>query len=418
MKVSVIGGGSTYTPELVDGLLSRQKDLPPMELSLYDIDAKRLQIVGGLCQRMVKGSRKLQVTLASARRDSLEGANFVVIQIRVGGQEARQKDTLLGLSHGLIGQETVGIGGFSKALRTIPVVLEIARELQECSPRGVILNFTNPAGMVTEALNKYSRVAAVGLCNIPWLMKKDIANYFKWDPSGISFDYVGLNHLSWARRISYKGKDVTAKILQESKKLGQGRYPFPKELIQSLGMLPSPYLQYYYDREGMVKKLKSNQKTRAQEVMAIEKALLKIYQNPRIAKKPKELEKRGGIYYGEAAASLMTSLLNSSPEVHILNYPNKVFPWLPPDAVIEAPFLVSSTTLKPVSIGEVELPVRGLISLMKAYEALTIEAAIHGDRDLAYQALLLNPLVGNANLAHQLLSEIIKLHKPLLPQFR
>lgn len=419
MKLAIIGGGSTYTPELVDGIARRKGFLPFREIWLHDLDSRRLDILAAFSRRQLEvlgSSARVQATRELG--PALEGADFVVSQIRVGGQAARQTDTELGLKHGLIGQETTGCGGFACALRHIPASIHIAREMEKRCPHAVLLNFTNPAGIVTQALLQATKIRTVGICNVPWVMAKDVADYYHVSLESVELEYFGLNHLSWATRIRVEGADKTREILARCREVHPERYDFSPDLIEAVGALPSPYLQYYYRAPEVLEKLQKAAKSRAQEVMEIESHLLERYSEPDLCEKPPELMKRGGIYYGEVAASAMKALAGSLPERHILNLPNgKVFPWLPEETVIEFPWKVSRGRVVPEPAPQVPDHLRTLMMQVKTYEVLTIRAALQGDKKSSYLALLVNPLVGSASKAEAMLEELLRVNKAYLPQF-
>jgi 6-phospho-beta-glucosidase len=418
MKLTIVGAGSTYTPELIDGIGRRKELLSFSNIDFFDPDEKRLEILAGFARRQLSAFKMpVEVRTTTRLEEALEGADFVVSQIRVGGQKARQKDTELGLSHGVIGQETVGCGGFACALRHIPASLEIARTMEKLCPDAVLLNFTNPAGMVTQALTLHSKVKTIGICNVPWVMQKDIAHFFQVPFESVELEYFGLNHLSWVSKVKIDGKDKTADLLQNYRKLHENRYDFPEELIEALHVLPSPYLRYYYLADEVLKELKKAPKTRAQEVMDIEASLLRQYADPSLTEKPPDLMKRGGIYYGELASAAMAALVQNKPVRLILNLPNEdVFPWLPKEAIIEHPWYISMQGHSSAQDADVPQSIRSLMIQVKTYEGLAIEAALTGSWKLAYQALLVNPLVGTAGKAKAILEALMTSYPELLKQ--
>jgi len=389
-----------------------------------DIDAEKLAVVGGLAQRMVAAAGlPIRVVLTGDRRAAIAGAQFVVTQFRVGGLQARARDERIPLQFGVIGQETTGPGGFMKALRTIPVVLEIAREIRELAPEAWLINFTNPAGIVTEAVARYGEgVRAVGLCNVPITMRNTLAAMLGAPRETVTLDYVGLNHLSWARRVLVRGQDVTRQLLDRMEELmNMPNIPaigLDLEAIRALGMIPSPYLRYYYARDAVLAKQLKAEKTRAEEVMAYEAQLLELYRNPELREKPALLEKRGGAYYSDAACALMAAIWNDAREVHIVNVVNSgATPDLPYGAVVEVPAVVGRDRVTPLAVGRLEPAIRGLVQQVKAYEELTVEAAVTGSRDLALQALIANPLVPSVRVAREMLPVLLEASRPYLPQF-
>ena len=428
MKVAVIGGGSTYTPELVNGFLNRTDQFPLKELWLMDIDAARLEIVGGFAQRMVeaKGS-PFKVVLTTDQREAVKNASYVTTQLRVGQMEARRKDEYLGKRHGLIGQETTGVGGMAKALRTIPVILKIAEDMRELAPGALLANFTNPSGLVTQALSKYTPdVTAVGVCNVPITTKMTIIEALERatgkhiDPERTELRTLGLNHLSWHRGFSVDGEDVWPQVIEAyiTALKAEEDPEWDPRTIEVLRMMPNYYLQYYYHTD---KKLASQEEwppSRAEEVIEIEKDLLRQYADPDLKEPPADLMKRGGAYYSTVATQLLNAHYNDLGEIHIVNTRNNgaVKEW-PADWVLEMPAKISRKGVEPLPAEPLPPVCFGLIAQVKAYELLTVEAAVHGDRNAAYQALLAHPLGPKADKIPAVLEDMLETHKPYLPQF-
>lgn len=408
MKLAIIGAGSTYTPELIDGLAGQKGLLSFHEIFLFDTDVSRLEVLTEFSKRQLKAlGSETKIVQTQSMPKALEGADFVISQIRVGGQAARERDAELGLKHNLVGQETVGCGGFACALRHIPVSVDLAKAMETYCPNAILINFTNPAGMVTQALLQAGKIRAVGICNVPYVMAKDIADHYNVRYEAVQLDYFGLNHLSWAVKVRVKGEDCTKEVLQHYSELNAERYNFPADLIQSLEALPSPYLRYYYLTPEVLSELKQARKSRAQEVMEIEETLLRKYADPKFHDKPPELMKRGGIYYGQVAVSAMKALVSEQPERVIVNLPNgKTFSWLPPEAVIEYPWRLSRKRCAPEPSLQVPPIMQSLMIQVKTYETLTIEAALTGSRKAAYLALLANPLVGSASEARAIVDHV------------
>jgi 6-phospho-beta-glucosidase len=421
IRVCVIGAGSTYTPELVEGLINEAPALRVQELVFVDINRERLEILGGLARRMFEAAgQSVPVRLTEEKREGIEGADFVLNQIRVGGQAARIRDEKTGRRHNVVGQETTGPGGFAKALRTIPVALSIAADIRELSPDAWMINFTNPAGMVTESLLRFGGVKIMGLCNSPFGLQTEIARTLDLSPDQVRMDYVGLNHLSWVRSISVAGEDVSSEVVQ---KLVDRHHDsddtFDQELIENLGMIPSSYLRYFYHQEKVLAEQREGKATRGERVWEIEQSLLEQYRDPSLCCKPPLLEKRGGAYYSTLAVSLVSSIHNDTRDVHIVDTRNDgALPDLPTDVAVEMPSVIDATGAHSITAGHLPFSIRGLVQHVKAYEELTIEAAITGDERDALLALTANPLVPSFETARDLWHDIKREYADLLPKFR
>ena len=428
MKVAVFGGGSSYTPELVNGFLDRIETLPLTELWLMDILPERLDIVGGFAQRMVaaKGT-PFQVHLTTNQQEAIQGADYVTTQLRVGWMQARREDEYLGRRHGLIGQETTGVGGMGKALRTIPVILGIARDVQTLAkPDALLVNFTNPSGLVTQALaNCVPEVTAVGVCNSPFHMKMDVlAGLAEMgivvEPERAQLDTLGLNHLTWHRGFTVDGEDVWPRVLEQYlAHLDQEDNPeWSPELIETLQMIPNYYLHYFYATERKLAKQEAWPPSRAEQVMQIEAELLAQYAEPERSKPPEGLMQRGGAYYSTVATQLLNAHYNDLNEQHVVNVPNQgaVVGW-PDEWVLELPALVGREGIRPLPAQPLPPAVFGLMQQVKMYELLTVAAAVHGDRQAAYQALLTHPLGPAADKVQTVLDDMLATHQAYLPQF-
>ena len=426
MKVAVIGGGSSYTPELINGFLDKIETFPVKELWLMDISRERLDIVGKFAQRMVKEKGSpFKVHLSSDRRKAIEDAQYIITQLRVGGMAARREDEYLGRRHGLIGQETTGVGGLAKALRTIPVILSIAQDIKEVSPDALLVNFTNPAGLNTEALARFApEVQTVGVCNVPITTKIRILKNIGYNipHEHAQLNTLGLNHLSWHRGMTVDGEDVWPRVLE---KYIEGHFDdpphviFPAEMIRSLRVLPNSYLQYYYFTE---KKLKEQEKwppSRAEQVIEIEANLLRQYSEPNRTEPPDDLMKRGGAHYSTVATQLLDAHYNDLDETQILNVPhNGAISGYPGDWVLEMPCKVNRKGVKPIKADPLPSACYGLLASVKSYELLTMKAAVHGDKDAAYQALLAHPLGPSADKVETVLQDLLKTNRGYLPQFK
>ena len=418
VKVAVVGGGSTYTPELVEGFVTRTDRLPLDELVLFDIDAERLGVVGGLAERMLrKAGYAGELRLTGDRRQAIEGADFVIVQLRVGKQAARYLDETIPPRFGCIGQETTGPGGFAKALRTVPVVLELAELTAEIGAPGAwFVDFTNPTGLVTQALLDQGH-RALGLCNVAIGFQREFAGHFGVTPQRVQLEHVGLNHLSWERKVLVDGTDRLPEILETAIDLVAEDTEMPHELIRALGAIPSYYLHYYY-LTGRVVEQQKTARTRAEEVMEIETGLLELYRDPTLDTKPKLLEERGGAFYSEAAAALIASLFAGTGDVQVVNVRNQgAIPNLPADAVVEVGCRVDRDGAHPLVVEPLAPEMLGLVAHAKAYEQLTIEAARTGDRSLALKALMANPLVPDYDTAAPLLEALVDANRANLPRF-
>lgn len=417
VKVSVVGGGSTYTPELVEGLASRADRLPVDELVLLDPDPLRLEVVGALAGRMLDrlgwGGR---LVLTDRREEALEGADFVIVQLRIGGQAARLSDETIPGRFGAIGQETTGAGGFAKALRTVPVVLELAEEsARRGAPGAWFVDFTNPTGLVTQALLDGGH-RAVGLCNVAISLQRRLAARFEVEPDRVSLDHVGLNHLTWERAVTVDGVDRMDAILEDPSSY-PGADEFPAELVRALRAIPSPYLHYYYFPTEVLEHQRTH-RSRAEEVMEIEAGLLELYRDPTLDEKPKLLDERGGAFYSEAAAALVASLHAGTGDVQVVNVRNGgAIPGLPDDDVVEVPARVDREGAHPLATSPLAPEMLGIVQHAKAYERLTIDAALSGDRTTARTALLANPLVGDYGVAAPLLDALLDANRAFLPRF-
>jgi 6-phospho-beta-glucosidase len=420
LRICVIGGGSVYTPELVAGFIKHKEELPIRALTLMDINEERLQIVGGLAQRMFKAAdMEIKVELTTNREEALADADYIIIQIRVGGIAARTLDEKIPLGFGIVGQETVGPGGFANALRTIPVILEMAEDAERLAPNSVLINFTNPSGMVTEALLRYTKAKAIGLCNVPITMKYMIASWLNVDPGKIFLDYVGLNHLSWVRGVHVDREDFSQKAwLAAIERAEKGEFPFSPELIKILGLIPSYYLRYYYHHDEVLAEIQKTGKTRAEVVAEIDAELLRLYSDPGLTKPPPPLGRRGGAHYSTAAVALISAMHNNKGEVQILNVQNlQAIPELPEGAVVEVPCVVTRSSVTPLPQKPLPPEIRGLVQAVKAYEELTIKAAAEGDEKSALQALLAHPFVTSFAQAKALWEAIKKANQAFLTRF-
>jgi len=408
VKVAVIGGGSTYTPELVSGLARERNQLDVSELVLHDVDSERLEIVGGLARRMLeRGGFDGRLTLTADLDGAVDAARFVLIQIRVGGQEARLRDETVPLACGCIGQETTGAGGFAKAMRTVPVVLEIAERVRERAGENAwIIDFTNPVGIVTRALIDNGH-RAVGLCNVAISFQRRFSDLLGVDPARVVVDQVGLNHLTWVRAVLLDGDDVLPDLIDSHGDAVAAEVELPLRLIRELGAVPSYYLRYFYAHDEVLREQLEGT-PRAAVVAEIERELLDLYRDPDLAVKPALLARRGGAHYSEAAVGLVGSLANADGLVHEVDVRNDgALAGLADDDVVEVPARVGASGIEPLAQAPLAPEILGLVQHVAAYERLAAEAAVTRDAALAHKALLTHPLLGQDVLAEELLARLL-----------
>lgn len=411
MKLTVVGGGSTYTPELVDGFARLRDTLPIEELVLVDPAAGRLELVGGLARRIFarQGHPGRIVTTDDLDR-GVEGADAVLLQLRVGGQAAREQDETWPLECGCVGQETTGAGGLAKALRTVPVVLDIAERVRRTNPDAWIIDFTNPVGIVTRALLRAGH-KAVGLCNVAIGLQRKFAARLGVAPAEVHLDHVGLNHLTWETGVRLggpSGEDVLPKLLADHGDGIAAELRLPRPVLDRLGVVPSYYLRYYYAHDEVVREL-GTKPSRAAEVAAMERELLELYADPALDEKPALLGRRGGAFYSEAAVDLAASLLGDggSPYQVVNTLNGGTLPFLPADAVIEVQAAVGRQGAAPLPVPTVDPLYAGLMANVTAYEDLALDAALRGGRDRVFRALLAHPLIGQYAYAEDLTDRLI-----------
>ncbi|MBD5501962.1 MAG: 6-phospho-beta-glucosidase [Lachnospiraceae bacterium] len=431
LKIATIGGGSSYTPELIEGFINRYQSLPVKDIYLLDIEAGRqkLEIVSALASRMVeKSGIDLKIHATFDREEALKDADFVTTQFRVGLLDARIRDEEIPLKYQKIGQETTGAGGFANALRTVPVILDICHDMERLCPDAWLINFANPSGLLTEAVLNHTKIKALGLCNCPINMINDLAERFHTTSNEIYCDFVGINHLVWAQQVLLHGKDVTdqavALICDETAKEIMANIPeihYHPEFLKTLGMIPVSYLKYYYMQPEMLAdclRAQESEGVRGKVVKKVEDELFELYKNPELDVKPKQLAERGGARYSDAACSLIDSIYNNKGDIQIVNVLNRGTNLdLPYNAVIERNCVIDGNGAHPITIGHTPLKIRGLLQVVKAYEQLTIQAAVTGDYDCALQALTIHPLVGSSETARCILNDILEQNKQYLPLF-
>ncbi|MFJ9809988.1 6-phospho-beta-glucosidase [Streptomyces sp. NPDC101158] len=429
MKLAVVGGGSTYTPELIDGFARLRETLPITELVLVDPAADRLDLVGGLARRIFARQGHGGTIVTTSDLDAgVEGADAVLLQLRVGGQAARERDETWPLECGCVGQETTGAGGLAKALRTVPVVLDIAERVRRTNPDAWIIDFTNPVGIVTRALLQAGH-KAVGLCNVAIGFQRKFAALLGVSPAEVHLDHVGLNHLTWETGVRLggpEGENLLPRLLAEHGDAVADDLRLPRSVVERIGVVPSYYLRYFYAHDAVVEELRTKP-SRAAEVAEMEKQLLEMYGDPALDEKPGLLAKRGGAFYSEAAVDLAASLLSGtgkgsagpsaggtggrraggSPYQVVNTANNGTLPFLPDDAVIEVQAAVGPNGAVPLPVAPVDPLYAGLIAHVTAYEDLALEAALRGGRDRVFKALLAHPLVGQFDRADGLTDRLI-----------
>lgn len=431
IKIVTIGGGSSYTPELVEGFIKRHKELPVKELWLVDIEEgkHKLEIVGNLAKRMVKKAGvDMEVNLTLDRREALKDADFVTTQLIVGLLDARIKDERIPLSHGVIGQETNGAGGLFKALRTVPVVLDIIKDIEELCPNAWLVNFTNPTGVISEAVFKYTNFRRyIGLCNVPIGVKNGMADILEVEKDRVEMDFAGLNHMVYALNVRLDGKDITKEAIEKfvTSSLTMQNIkdiPLNADFVRALGVIPCPYHKYYYKHKEMLEEELEgfkDGKTRGETVKALEDDLFELYKDENLAVKPPQLEKRGGAYYSDAACNLINSIYNDKKDIQVVNTLNNgAIRDFREDSAAEMSCVITKEGPKPLSVGYLPVAVSGLVTEIKSFEILAAKAAVEGDYNAALQALCINPLIPSDDLAKTILDEMMEAHKEYLPQFK
>lgn len=432
IKIVTIGGGSSYTPELMEGFIKRYDELPIREIWLVDIEEgkEKLEIVGKLAQRMWDATPyNVKVVTTLNRKEALAGADFVTTQFRVGLLDARIKDERIPLSHGMLGQETNGAGGMFKAFRTIPVIKAIVDDMKELCPDAWLINFTNPSGIITETIIKhFGWKKCIGLCNVPVNAMMNEPKVVGKQTSELHYQFAGLNHFHWHKVFNEEGREITAKLIEHINEKNGGtpanifQAEFPLELLHSTKLLPCGYHRYYYSEKEMLKHSIEEFKkggTRAEQMKDVESSLFKIYKNPDLNKKPEELQKRGGAYYSDAACECISAIYNNKG-IHMVvsTQNNGAIPCLNSDSIVEVSSIISAKGAEPIAWGEMGSFEKGWLQMMKAMEECTISAALSGDYGMALQAFTINPLVQNGIEARQVLDELMIAHEKYLPQFK
>ncbi|GIM30565.1 6-phospho-beta-glucosidase [Clostridium polyendosporum] len=432
IKIVTIGGGSSYTPELMEGFIKRYDELPISEIWLVDVEEgkEKLEIVGKLAQRMWDATPyNVKVVKTLNRKEALAGADFVTTQFRVGLLDARIKDERMPLLHGMLGQETNGAGGIFKAFRTIPVIKDIVEDMKELCPDAWLINFTNPSGIITEAVIKhFGWKKCIGLCNVPVISMMNEPKTIGMELSQLNYQFAGLNHFHWHKVFDNEGKEITEQIIEHINKKNGGtpanihQAEFPLELLNSTNLLPCGYHRYYYlEKEMLEHSLEEFNKggTRAEQMKEVEASLFEIYKNPDLNKKPEELQKRGGAYYSDAACECISAIYNNKGITMVVSTQNNgAIPCLDSDSIVEVSSIISARGAEPIAWGEMGSFEKGWLQIMKAMEECTINAALSGDYGMALQAFTINPLIQNGIKARQVLDELMVAHEKYLPQFK
>lgn len=418
LKIAVIGAGSSYTPEIIEELTRRRDRLPVTHITLMDIDVNRLEIMTAFCQRFAShlGS-DFQIEATIDRQVALAGTRFVLTQIRVGGNAQRILDEKIPLKYGVIGQETTGPGGMLKALRTIPSMVEIARDVERYCPGAWIINYANPTGMIAEAVHQCTGVTIAGLCAGGYFPRDHTVQALGVSPESVQYDYFGLNHLNFGYNLRVDGVPLTDEQYDQVLTAATWGSVAPA-LLQKLRLVPSPYLRYYFHREQAVQEAKAKTLSRGEQVQQIEQEVFQAYADPAQVTKPEALKRRGGGGYSEIALNVMEAAYTNQPQWIVINAPNQgAVAGLPDEAVIEVPCMVHASGIFPLRQPDIPKAVWGLVAAVKNYEQLAVEAALTGNRDIALLALLAHPLVGDYEKAEALLAEMLVANQAYLPQF-
>lgn len=423
LKIAVIGAGSTYTPELINGFITRKCQLSIKSLYLMDIDMHKLEIVAGLAERMLKtNDMKADMVLTSDLDEAIKDADYVLCQIRVGGLDSRIKDEKIPLKYYLLGQETTGAGGFMKAMRTIPVMMNVAKTMEKLAPNAWMINFSNPSGIIAQTILSHTNIKMIGLCNGPINMIKRAKDRV---PENSTFDYefVGLNHLCWITKVLADGNDVLTEQLEYNNDISDlkniPKMPYEPAIMKATKGIPIGYLNYYYNRYEMIQKCKDAEKTRGEVCKDIEAELLELYKDENICEKPAVLDKRGGALYSEAAVSLIDAIENDKNEIHVVDVLNQgSYSFMDDNDVVETKCLINKNGAQPIKLTDFENQyIIGLMRAVKAYENLAVKAGIDGDYDAALAALMVHPLIGDFKKAKSVLDEMLQANEEHLPQF-
>lgn len=424
LKIAVIGAGSTYSPEMIQGFIDRKEVLDVDSFYMMDIDREKNEIVAGLTKRMLEANdMHPKFVLTEDLGEAVSNADYVLGQIRVGKLEARILDEKIPLKYGLLGQETTGAGGFMNALRTLPVILNIADTMEKLAPSAWFINFSNPSGIMADAVLNLTKIKMIGLCNVPTGILRDAMPRVPKGTKTVDYDYVGLNHLAWLTGLYADGREILQEQLGNETEISGMKntpvIPYPPKMLQQIGGIPANYPSYYYFRDEHIQKCIDAKLCRGEECEQIEAQLLKMYKDVSLCGKPDLLNQRGGAYYSEAAVSLIEALENDKQEYHVVNVLNQgAFPFMAPNDAVEVKCVVGRDGAKPVPLGDFDnWHMIGLMQAVKAYEKLTIRAAVTGSYADALQALLVHPLIGDYRKAKGVLDEMLEANRAFLPRF-
>lgn len=427
IQLGVIGGGSAYTPRIAKGLIERYTEIPVTQIRLMDPNRERVEIIASLVRHMFQQAGiEIEVTTTQSLEEAIHGVDFLISQVRIGGLAARVRDERTPLELDMVGNETVGAGGFASALRVVPFAVELASLVERISPHTLMINFTNPSGIVTEAMLKYTRARVVGLCNIPTDLRIGFASYLKVDPTRVTLDYFGLNHLGWVRAVYVDGENVLPCLIEESDNIHKGLYThglvdslIPPEVLRSWGLIPNWYVRFYCRPDAAIAEQRRAEKVRGETDQEVDARLFGMYARGEFGPEADRLlDQKGGTHYAEAALDIIASIVQDQQDRLVLDVENRgAIPDLPPNVCVEVPTIVGRSGIDPLPVGHIPLSVRGLVQAVKAYEELTIEAALTGDRGLALQALMTNPLVGSYDKASKFLARLLEADRDYLPRF-
>ncbi|MCX7709972.1 MAG: 6-phospho-beta-glucosidase [Clostridia bacterium] len=424
LKIAVIGAGSTYTPELVEGFISRKNSLDIDSFYFMDIDRNKLEVVGELSKRMLEANGiTSRLIMTQSLEEAIEGADYILAQVRVGGLDARIRDEKIPLKYNLLGQETTGAGGFMKALRTIPVIMDVAKKMERLAPKSWLINFSNPSGIVAETVLNQTGINMMGLCNVPINMVKAIKDTLPENTKQFDYEYIGLNHLSWITGIYADGRDLLKEQLCGKAELSTFKnipeVVYEDILLKATGAIPSPYLSYFYLRDEQIKHCMEAEKTRGEVCKEIEADLLNKYKDVNLTDKPLLLEQRGGSMYSTAAISLVDAIENNKNEVHVVNVKNNgALSFMDDNDVVEVKCLINKNGATPIKMENFDNPyIIGLMKAVKVYEKLTSKAGLEGNYETALAALLAHPLIGDYHKAKGVLDEMLEANRDFLPQF-